>query len=145
MRHILHNDIAFSLVRVMLAVGSTLFIAVILLRPELQTIAGIPVLKIAAQYHMSLLGHVVVFGLLFLTWCWALVPHFHPTTAPMIAFLIVIILATVGEYLQTFIAGRYSSPADMTANLVGLIGAWWLWRALPSAYNQRLELLFQFP
>jgi VanZ family protein len=145
MRQILQNDTAFSLLRVVLAVTNTLTIVVILLRPELQTIAGMPLLRIATQYHVSLLGHVVVFGGLFLLWCWALVPHFHPATAPLIACAIVLLLASAGEHLQLYISGRYASAADMAANIVGVVFAWWLWRVVPLAFNRRLAAQWLAP
>jgi len=145
LRRILHSDTAFSLLRAGLAVWTTIFITVMLLRPELQTIAGVPLLRIATQYHVSLLGHVVVFGALFLLWAWAFVPHFHPRTAPLLAFIIVMVLASAGEHLQLYISGRYASPADMAANWIGVSFAWWLWRAVPYAFNRRLARLVRAP
>lgn len=127
---ILNNDTAFSLLRSGTALSFTLLIVVAMLRPELQTIAGIPILKIAAQYHVSLVGHTLTFALMFGLWCWALIPHFRAASAPFIALLIVMTLGTVGEFAQTFIPGRYASAADMTANGVGVLLGWWLWRVL---------------
>ncbi len=145
LKRILNNDTAFSLVRGSCAFAFTLFIVIVMLRPELQAIAGIPILKIAAQYHVSLLGHMLTFALMFTLWCWALIPHFRPGSAPFIALLIVLSLGTMGEVLQTFIAGRFGSPADMTANCVGIALAWWGWRALPAWYARRYQLLFSAP
>jgi VanZ family protein len=145
MHRILQNDTAFSLLRVTLAISQTLLIVVILLRPELQTIAGVPLLRLATQYHVSLLGHVLVFGGLFLLWCWALVPHFHPATAPLLACVIVVLLASAGEHLQLYVSGRYASAADMAANLIGMAFAWWLWRVVPLAFNRRLAAQWLAP
>jgi hypothetical protein len=141
MRRILNNDTAFSLLRAGTALGFTLFICVVMLRPELQTIAGIPILKIAAQYHVSLLGHVFTFALLFTLWCWALIPHFRASAAPFIALLIVMTLGTMGEFLQMFIAGRYASAADMIANGAGIVLAWWMWRTLSLTVTRRYATL----
>jgi hypothetical protein len=128
MRRILYNDTAFSLLRAGTAMSFTLLMTIIMLRPDLQTIAGIPILKIAAQYHVSLLGHVLTFMLMFGMWCWALIPHFRASSAPIIAALVVMTLGTVGEFLQSFIPGRYPSAADFIANVIGVLVAWWLWR-----------------
>lgn len=145
MQRILNNDIAFSMLRASVALGFTLFIVIVMLRPELQTIAGIPILKLAAQYHVSLIGHVVTFALMFTLWCWAMIPHFRSSAAPYVSLLIVMSLGTVGEFLQTFIEGRFASPADMVANCIGVTIAWVMWCVLPSLYTRRYKLLFQAP
>jgi len=141
MQRILYNDTAFSLLRAGVALGCTLFICVVMLRPELQSIAGIPILKIAAQYHVSLLGHVLTFALLFTLWCWALIPHFRASAAPFIALLIVMTLGTMGEFLQMFIAGRYASAADMIANGAGVVLAWWAWHGVSMTVTRRYAAL----
>jgi len=141
MRRILYNDTAFSMLRAAAALGFTLLIVIVMLRPELQTIAGIPVLKIAAQYHVSLFGHVITFMAMFTLWCWSLIPHFRASSAPIVAALIVMTLGTVGEFLQSFIPGRYPSIADFTANVVGVMFAWWVWRVCVAFFaNQRQQL-----
>ncbi|MEM6528747.1 MAG: VanZ family protein [Chloroflexota bacterium] len=136
MRRILNNDTAFSLLRAGLALGFTMLMVIIMLRPELQTIAGIPILKIAAHYHVSLLGHVLTFALMFTLWCWALIPHFNATSAPYIAALVVLTPGTAGEFLQSFIPGRYPSGADFLANVVGVGFAWVMWRLLVLSARQ---------
>ncbi|MEL6149139.1 MAG: VanZ family protein [Chloroflexota bacterium] len=141
MRHILNNDTAFSLMRAGLALGFTLLAVIAMLRPELQTIAGIPILKIAAQYHVSLLGHVLTFALMFTFWCWALIPHFQASAAPYIAALVVMTLGTVGEFLQSFIPGRYPSGADFIANVIGVLFAWSTWRLLVMVSKQQWRRL----
>jgi hypothetical protein len=134
LKRILNDDTAFSLLRGGLALGFTLLILVVMLRPELQHIAGVPILKLAAQYHVSLVGHALTFALMFLFWCWAMVPHFRAASTPFVALLIVLTLGTMGEFAQTFMPGRYASGADMAANVVGVVWAWWAWRTLGGLY-----------
>ena len=142
MRQILNNDLLFSLLRSAVAVIFMLVMVIILLQPQLETIAGVRLLYYASKYHLVIVGHVLTFFVMFFLWAWALIPHFRASAAPVIACLIVLTLAIVSEFLQSYIPMRYSSTADMTANVLGIALAWWTWQSMMQSVKTHLVIAY---
>lgn len=121
---LLRNDAAFSLFRSAAACIWMWILMVAMLQPELETLAGIRILKIAADLHVTWLLHIAAFCLLYVVWCWALIPHFDPSSAKFMALLVTLILGVAGEFAQSIIPGRHTSAVDLLANGIGIGLAW---------------------
>ena len=71
------------------------------------------------------IGHMAVFGTLFLLWWRAL-----PEQGPVIAAVITVAYAVTDELHQTTVTGRHGTALDVLIDATGVLVAWLTWRRL---------------
>jgi VanZ family protein len=113
-------------VRVLAALGLMALIFVLSAQPDLDTGPG------TLGFVVRKLGHMAVYGLLFLLWLWAL-----PGVRPRPAAAIAVLYAISDEYHQGQVEGRHGSPVDVLIDAAGVALAWAGWRRLRAQRGSR--------
>lgn len=74
------------------------------------------------EFTVRKVGHMAVFGTLFLLWWRAL-----PERTPWIAVVITVAYAISDEYHQTLVEGRSGTVRDVLVDTLGVAVAWLTW------------------
>jgi VanZ family protein len=68
-------------------------------------------------------GHIIVVAILTGFWWWSLKQHYPAWKALVVAMAVALLVATIGEFVQTLSPDRHASVLDLSANAVGTIVA----------------------
>jgi len=78
---------------------------------------------------IGIVGHFCEFGLLALTWRWALMRQWPGVRYPAwIALTLTLAFALGDEFHQSFVPGRFMDPVDVFTDLAGAVTALGFWR-----------------
>jgi VanZ family protein len=109
-------------IRILFALGWTVLIAVLMLRPGMPPTTDAPS---SPSIDLSNIGHLVVFGMMFALWVWALQAYMRQRWALVIAAIGVLVFGAAGEWVQACcVRNRTASIYDFIGDALGIVVVW---------------------
>lgn len=122
-----------------IAIAWTIFLSILLLQPESQTIIPTGIQPAPPSLKREILFstvHLVTMGFTAIIWCFAL--GIRKKDYPLIALVMMLVSYGLSvEYLQGFVAGRTAQWWDMLANIIGISLGIYAWISVMTITNFR--------